>query len=94
MDTKVTAFAGVPDATFSQPKPAGRPSAAAAAPVKAATGPDLRLVIEEDAGSGSYVYKTVDRLTGEVVQSLPRAELLRMRVEAKYQAGKLIRTKA
>jgi flagellar protein FlaG len=95
METKVTAFAATPDATFGQAKPAERPTAAPAPPPPPRPDAlDLRLVIEEDQGSGSYVYKTVNRLTGEVVQSLPRAEILRLRAEAKYEAGKLIRTKA
>ncbi|MFN4177922.1 hypothetical protein [Phenylobacterium sp.] len=55
---------------------------------------DLRLIIEEDQASGSYVYKTVNRRTGEVVLQLPRAEVLRMREEADYAAGSVIRTKA
>ena len=33
---------------------------------------DLRLIIEEDPDHGAYVYKTVDRRTGEVVSQIPR----------------------
>jgi flagellar protein FlaG len=54
----------------------------------------MRLVIEEDQASGSYVYKTVNRLTGEVVQQLPRAEVLRLRQELQYAAGAVIKTEA
>ena len=55
---------------------------------------DLRLVIEEDKAAGTFVYKTVDWRTGEVVQQLPRAEVLRMREAQNYSAGQLIATKA
>jgi flagellar protein FlaG len=55
---------------------------------------DLRLVIEEDKPTGTFVYKTVDRRTGEVVQQFPREEVVRMRADAEYSAGKIIRAKA
>jgi flagellar protein FlaG len=54
---------------------------------------DLRLVIEEDTITGSYVYKTVDRQTGEIVAQIPREDVLQMR-ERNYAAGDLIRTRA
>lgn len=54
---------------------------------------DLRLVIEEDPETGTYVYKTIDRRSGEVIQQLPRNEVLRLREEAGYVAGMVIRTK-
>jgi flagellar protein FlaG len=53
----------------------------------------MRLVIEMDQASGSYVYKTINRVTGEVVSQLPRAEVLRMKAEG-AAAGAIIRTKA
>lgn len=61
------------------------------------TGPDpadLRLVIEEDQASGSYIYKTINRATGEVVQQFPRDDLLKLHAERQYQAGSVIRTEA
>ena len=54
--------------------------------------PDLRLVIEGRAGA--FVYKTVDRLTGEVVQQLPREQVVRMRDAETYEAGSLVNTQA
>ncbi len=54
---------------------------------------DMRLVIEMDQASGSYVYKTINRVTGEVVSQLPRAEVLRLKSEG-AAAGAIIRTKA
>ncbi len=90
MDTKITARVAPPDP--------GRPPAPAPAPAVEAPAPsrDLtaqRLVIEKDQASGSYVYKTINRDTGEVVQQLPRAELLKMRDAAHYAAGSIVRTK-
>ena len=55
--------------------------------------PDLRLVIEEGQ-AGSFVYKTIDRRTGEVVLQLPREEVLRMRDAEAYVAGAVIATQA
>lgn len=52
--------------------------------------PNLRLVIEEDKTSGSYIYKTVDVRTGNVVQQVPREEVLRLREAAGYQPGAVI----
>ena len=94
METKVTAFAA--DGSVSQPRPVVAPAQSEPPPILPKPDPalDLRLVIEEDQGSGSFVYKTVNRLTGEVVSSLPRAELLRLRAEARYAAGSVIQTKA
>ena len=96
METKVASFAATPDPTFGQTQPSTSPPSRG----RAAAGPaipdpvDLRLVIEEDQASGSYVYKTVNRRTGEVIQSLPRADILRMRQGSDYAAGQVIKTKA
>jgi flagellar protein FlaG len=54
----------------------------------------MRLVIEEDQASGLFVYKTINRLTGEVLQQFPRAEVLKLREEAQYAAGSVIDTEA
>jgi flagellar protein FlaG len=55
---------------------------------------DLRLVIEEDKAAGSVIYKTVDWRTGEVVQQLPREQVLLLRETQNYAAGKLLATEA
>ncbi len=55
---------------------------------------DLRLVIEKDKASGTYVYKTVDRRTGDVVQQFPNEQLLRLRQAESYEAGAVITAKA
>jgi flagellar protein FlaG len=54
---------------------------------------DLRLVIEDDQAAGCFVYKTVDWRTGEVVQQIPREQILRMREEPAYLAGDVIKTR-
>jgi flagellar protein FlaG len=94
MDSKVAAVAAAPDPkptrSEAEPAPGGKAKAVPAGPDPV----DLRLVIEEDQASGSYVYKTVNRVTGEVVLSLPRADILRMRQEAQYAVGAVIRTEA
>lgn len=54
---------------------------------------DLRLVIEEDRDSGLFIYKTIDRRTGDVVQQLPREEVVRMHQAEHYAAGAIIKTR-
>ena len=54
----------------------------------------FRLIIEEDQASGAFVYKTLNRNTGEVVLQFPRDEVLKLREQADYQAGAIIRTTA
>lgn len=93
MDTKVAAIAPAPDPAPVQA--VATPPPASAPPVP--TGPDpadMRLVIEEDQVTGSFVYKTVNRVTGEVVQQLPRAEVLKLKQELHYSAGSVIKTEA
>ena len=95
MDSKVAAIASAPDPGKSRSQSSVRTASSGEAP--AATGPEpveLRLVIEEDQATGSYVYKTINRATGEVLQQLPRAEVLKLREELNYAAGTIIRTEA
>jgi flagellar protein FlaG len=53
---------------------------------------DLRLVIEHDEASGTFIYKTINRRTGDVVSQLPREEVVRMREAIDYEVGSLIKT--
>lgn len=53
---------------------------------------ELRLVIEPSGGS--YVYKSIDRRTGEVVWQYPMEDILKMRNQESYVAGVIIRTSA
>ena len=97
MDSKVAAFAATPDPTFGQkPAPQQQPSIGTTAERAAQSQDpvDMRLVIEEDKASNSYVYKTVNRLTGEVIQQLPRDQVLKLREQIDYEAGDVVRTKA
>jgi flagellar protein FlaG len=52
-----------------------------------------RLVIEEGP-SGSFIYKTLDRMTGEVVRQLPREQVVDLMSTAEYSAGSVINTEA
>jgi flagellar protein FlaG len=96
MESKVATVAATPDPTFGQRPAPQRPDTGAPADRAAHSQDpvDLRLVIEEDKASNSYVYKTVNRLTGEVVQQLPRDQVLKLREQIQYEAGDVVRTKA
>jgi flagellar protein FlaG len=96
MNSKVAIIAATPDPTFGQKQPLSRPSFSPPAD-SVAQGPDLvdlRLVIEEDKASNSYVYKTVDRLTGKVIQQFPREQVLQLREQLDYESGDVVRAKA
>lgn len=49
----------------------------------------LRLVIEEDSTTGTYVYKTVDRRTGDILQQFPREDVLRFKQAEHYDPGEV-----
>ena len=53
-----------------------------------------RLVIEEGPTIGSFIYKTMDSATGEIVRQFPREQVLRMAESGGYSAGGLIDTSA
>jgi flagellar protein FlaG len=94
MDSNVAAVAATADMIGGgQNRPLPARSAKASRPVIDEVA-DLRLVIEVDEGSGSYVYKTINRATGEVVLQFPRDELLRLQASADYEAGALIKARA
>jgi flagellar protein FlaG len=54
---------------------------------------EFRLVIEEDS-AGSFVYKTLDRRTGEVVNQFPREQMLRLKEAEGYQPGKVFNSRS
>lgn len=94
MQNSIATVAATSDPPAGQ-TPSRRPeSAAPERPSPIEEPADLRLVIEEDKATGSYVYKTVNRTTGEVILQLPRAEVLKLRDAVSYVAGQMIRTKA
>lgn len=53
-----------------------------------------RLIIEEGPTQGTFIYKTLDGATGEVVRQFPREQVLRMAESGGYAAGGLIDTNA
>lgn len=97
MSTKVSNATQVSDLTFGLPQATGG-SAPPPQPAKPAPAvhdqADFRLIIEEDPSTGSFVYKTLDRRTGEIVNQWPREQVLRLRQEAAYRAGAIISAKA
>jgi flagellar protein FlaG len=44
-------------------------------------------VIEQNDDTGDYVYKTVDRRTGETLQQFPREQILKLREAVAYDPG-------
>ena len=55
---------------------------------------DLRLVIEEGPRRGSFIYKTVDRTTGETIKQYPREQLVKLSEDPNYVAGAVANTRA
>ena len=53
-----------------------------------------RLVIEEGPTSGSFVYKTLDSVTGEVIRQFPREQILQLAETGDYDTGTVIDTVA
>ena len=97
--TKVAATSATPDLTGT-PSNAPVPSAAPVAPVKSAAPSaadkivDYRLVIEEDPITGSFIYKTLDRRTGEVVNQFPREQVLRLKDSQAYSPGRVFNSQS
>jgi flagellar protein FlaG len=95
MEPKIEANARLLDPAPTQVQPGSASGKPEAKPV--ATGPDpvdIRLVIEEGEVSGSYVYKTINRVTGEVLQQFPREDLLKLQSGDGYKSGAIVRTEA
>jgi len=53
-----------------------------------------RLVIEEGPTLGSFIYKTMDSATGEIVRQFPREQVIRLAEARQYNAGSVIDTTA
>jgi flagellar protein FlaG len=96
MHSKVAPFAAAPDPTYGQhaPNAAHDLVVGQAKDGPAAEDPEQRLVIEEDQATGAVVYKRVDRRTGQVVAVFSRDVVLKMKDDADYVAGEVIRTRA
>jgi flagellar protein FlaG len=85
---------GIPlDVPPAQPAPATTPAApgtSQAPSTQSDAQADLRLVIEDDKAAGSYVYKTINPITGKVISQIPREELLKMREAPDYKPGTIV----
>lgn len=66
------------------------PAQFASTPPAVAIVRDTRLVIEEDKETRTYIYKTLDRVTGEVIQQFPRDEILNLRDQPGYSPGRIL----
>ena len=53
---------------------------------------ELRLTVDKDPQTGSWVYKAINRYTGEVVSQLPHESVMEMQKSQQYQAGSVIST--
>jgi len=49
----------------------------------------FRLTIEA-AGKGRFIYKVLDRVTGEVIRQLPREEVERLSQDPTYSGGRVV----
>jgi flagellar protein FlaG len=80
----------VPDVTPAQaPQPPAQGQGTSQTPSNESAA-DLRLVIEDDKAAGSYVYVTINSVTGKVVSQIPREQLLKMREDPGYKPGSVI----
>jgi flagellar protein FlaG len=55
---------------------------------------NTHLVIEKDDVNGGFVYKSIDRETGEVIKQFPREDVLKAIARAKAAEGQILDTKA
>lgn len=55
---------------------------------------DYRLVIEKSTKTGSYVYKTLNSFTGEVVSQRPAEDVFKMATSSQYSPGLIVNAKA
>ena len=90
--TKVASLNLTPDFSGT-PATAPTPSSAPIAQRPVEQPAEFRLVIEEDS-SGSFVYKTLDRRTGEVVNQFPREQVLRLKEAPGYAPGRVFNGKS
>ena len=75
-----------------QPAPAKQPQPKASNDVEGSA--RYRLLIEEGPSKGSFVYKTLDSVTGEIVRQFPREQVLRLAEANAYDTGSVINTSA
>ena len=63
-------------------------------PTNQADQSNFRLIIEEDKATGSFIYKTLNRETGELIAQFPQEQVLKLKQEARYIAGAIVKTTA
>ena len=106
--TNVLNFPQLPDVTQVKPVPDAPKEVAAPAAGNSARNDDagdtasgghkappyyqLRLTVDKDPQTGSWVYKAINRDTGEVVSELPHESVMQMQKSEQYQAGSVINT--
>jgi len=52
-----------------------------------------RLIIEEGPTKGTFIYKTLDSETGEIVRQFPREEVIKLSTARNYAQGTVADTK-
>ncbi len=55
---------------------------------------NLRLEIEDDKAAGCFVYKIINRTTGEIVEQIPQEQIVKLRESDGYMAGDVIKAQA
>ena len=93
MSTNIANIRAVPEPVAAMIAQPVQPVAESAAPTPRGQNADLRLVIEEDEATGAFVYKTLDRRTGEIVQQLPRESVLKAMSSEDYNPGLVVDTR-
>jgi flagellar protein FlaG len=93
MSNSIASIRSVPEPVAAMIAQPVQPTVEPAAPTPKGQTADLRLVIEEDEATGAFVYKTLDRRTGEVVQQLPRESVLKAMASDDYEPGLVVDTR-
>eukprot|EP01030_Chromulinospumella_sphaerica_P017674 gene17674-17509_t len=93
MSNSIATIRNVPEPVAAMIAQPVQPVAETPAPTPKGQTADLRLVIEEDEATGAFVYKTLDRRTGEVVQQLPRESVLKAMSSEDYNPGLVVDTR-
>jgi flagellar protein FlaG len=91
-NAKISPVVPVTPTAFTQPAPAEKPEPKASNDVEGSA--RYRLLIEEGPAKGSFVYKTLDSVTGEIVRQFPREQVLRLAEANTYDTGSVINTSA
>jgi hypothetical protein len=85
----------IPEVRKSEPQKAEQPERKTPAPgslKQPVPAYDLRLTVDKDPETGEVVYKSINRLTGEIVSQMPNAEVMAMKRRENYGAGSIIIT--